>query len=401
MKKAFKMKLFGDAGLRLFLFLLLIGFLVSKGSLGSLVRQSLVDAYLSVAVFVAFTLCLIYGLEKFFRFNVGEFNRQHPHIQVYVSAVLGGLPGCGGALMVLTQFVRGQVSFGAVVATLTSTMGDAAFLLLAKEPLTGLFVMGGSIVVGSLMGTLVDWIHGKDFLQTKTFTQERKNAVGAVEAEEKLGQSLSFHFWQRFFKFLWFLILVPGMFMGFAQAFRVDLNVFFGLEFPFPIEWVIGLTGAVVSLFLWTIHSTDTELPFSLKNKDLENQRKRALKLRIVQETVPITAAVFLAFLLYEVTVFVFQIDLKEVFTMAGWTLPLMGILVGFIPGCGPQILVTTLYLNGTLPFSVQLANAISNDGDALFPAIVTAPKAAILGTLYSSLPAFILGYAHWFWIEL
>ena len=42
---------------------------------------------------------------------------------------------------------------------------------------------------------------------------------------------------------------------------------------------------------------------------------------------------------------------------------------------------MTTLYVNGVIPFSAQLANAISNDGDALFPAIAIAPKAAILAT--------------------
>ena len=45
------------------------------------------------------------------------------------------------------------------------------------------------------------------------------------------------------------------------------------------------------------------------------------------------------------------------------------------------------------MPLSSQLANAISNDGDALFPAIALAPKAAICATFYSAIPAFILGY--------
>jgi len=74
--------------------------------------------------------------------------------------------------------------------------------------------------------------------------------------------------------------------------------------------------------------------------------------------------------------------------------LPLMGVLVGFIPGCGPQVLVSTLYINGVVPFSALLGNAISNDGDALFPAIALNPKAAILATAYSAIPAVILAYA-------
>ena len=80
--------------------------------------------------------------------------------------------------------------------------------------------------------------------------------------------------------------------------------------------------------------------------------------------------------------------------------LPFIAIMLGFIPGCGPQILLTTLYINGLIPLSCQIANAISNDGDALFPAIAIAPKAAIIATIYSSIPAFIVAYAYFFIYE-
>ena len=75
-------------------------------------------------------------------------------------------------------------------------------------------------------------------------------------------------------------------------------------------------------------------------------------------------------------------------------------ILIGFLPGCGPQILVTGLYLQGAVPFSAQLGNAISNDGDALFPAIALSPKAALLATVYSAVPAIIVGYGYYYLFE-
>jgi hypothetical protein len=60
---------------------------------------------------------------------------------------------------------------------------------------------------------------------------------------------------------------------------------------------------------------------------------------------------------------------------------------------------VTSLYITGAMPLSGQLANAISNDGDALFPALAIAPKAAAVATLYSGIPALIVGYAtYMFW---
>ena len=78
-------------------------------------------------------------------------------------------------------------------------------------------------------------------------------------------------------------------------------------------------------------------------------------------------------------------------------TLP---ILFGFLPGCGPQVVVATFYLNGFIPLSAEIGNAISNDGDALFPAIALAPKAAIIATLYSAIPAILFAYGYMFIFE-
>ena len=76
-------------------------------------------------------------------------------------------------------------------------------------------------------------------------------------------------------------------------------------------------------------------------------------------------------------------------------------IFFGFLPGCGPQVIVATLYLNGYIPLSAEIGNAISNDGDALFPAIALAPKAAILATVYSAIPAIIVAYSYLIFFEL
>ena len=51
-----------------------------------------------------------------------------------LAAILEATPGCGGAVVVVAAFSAGNVSMGAVVAALTATMGNAAFLLIAKRP---------------------------------------------------------------------------------------------------------------------------------------------------------------------------------------------------------------------------------------------------------------------------
>ena len=94
------------------------------------------------------------------------------------------------------------------------------------------------------------------------------------------------------------------------------------------------------------------------------------------------------------------SLDLKIFFDLWLPFVPLVAILSGFLPGCGPQVVVATFYLNGYIPLSAELGNAISNDGDALFPAIALAPKAAILATLYSAIPALVVAYGYFYLFE-
>ena len=115
---------------------------------------------------------------------------------------------------------------------------------------------------------------------------------------------------------------------------------------------------------------------------------------RTVADTNFVTVWVIGAFLMFELSVYFFALDLKDLLSGYTFFTPMAAILIGFLPGCGPQVLVTTMYLAGALPLSAQIGNAISNDGDALFPAIAIAPRVAVVATLYSAVPAVIISYS-------
>ena len=118
---------------------------------------------------------------------------------------------------------------------------------------------------------------------------------------------------------------------------------------------------------------------------------------RAAEETDFISIWVIGAYLAYDYAAEYAGLDLAALFGSIAPLLPLIAIVVGFVPGCGPQVLVTTLYINGIIPFAALIGNAISNDGDALFPAIALNPRAAIIATLYSAVPALIVAYGFYF----
>lgn len=153
-----------------------------------------------------------------------------------------------------------------------------------------------------------------------------------------------------------------------------------------------------MTMLLWSVSRDITDYESAVA----EDPKHRTANLfqRVAQDTNFVTSWVIAAFLIFELSMYWSGIDLAAVFSNWLLLLPLMGVLIGLLPGCGPQILVTGLYLSGTVPLSAQLGNAISNDGDALFPAIALAPKAALVATLYSSIPALIVAYGYFFLFE-
>jgi len=117
---------------KILLFMCILLFLVFEETRNILISSSS-DAYIAVSSFVGVTLLLFVILEKK-NFNLQKLILQNKKFEVPICSLLGVIPGCGGAIMVMSLFTRRVVSFGGVLAALISTMGDAAFLLIATKP---------------------------------------------------------------------------------------------------------------------------------------------------------------------------------------------------------------------------------------------------------------------------
>ncbi len=368
-------------GRKLAVFALIALLVSSSAGLAEVVMQAMADAYLQVTVFVAATLALFYSAERLFNVDLGEAMARRPGWQPAIAAVLGALPGCGGAIVVVTQFTRGYATFGALISVLVATMGDAAFLLVAREPMSALLVMAISLAAGTLTGWVVDRIHGADYLRAAVVDGAGEPALADTAPRPWLPD------WSRG---LWFALLAPGLVLGVMVALQIDTDAIIGIAGA--TRW-FGFLGAALSVLLWALSGHGNSHVICPIKGDTTNER-------VVIDSNFVTAWVVAAFLAYEVAVFALGADVSALFK--GWApiMPLVGLLVGFVPGCGPQIVVTSLYLAGAIPFSAQLANAISNDGDALFPALALAPRAAILATVYSAVPALLIGYGWFFLFE-
>ncbi|WP_439154224.1 putative manganese transporter [Yoonia sp.] len=350
---------------RLMVGMILLGLAIAPGTLGELTRGLMVDAYVQVSAFVAATLLLFYGAERLFKFDIGQSLKTAKGWQVPLAALLGATPGCGGAVVVVAAYSSGNVGFGAVVAALTATMGDAAFLLIATRPDAAIVVLPLSFAIGILSGWVVDFLAG-DKMAVDTAAQcEMATLIGRTRTKD----------------YAFMALVAPGLVMGVTQITGADIEAVYG-----DLVTVVGLVGTALGLFIWS----------TSKLKAMTNNMDSPVT-RMAEETAFISVWVIGAYLAYDYLVTFTGVDLESTFSTVAPLLPLIGVLIGLVPGCGPQVLVTTLYINGLIPFAALMGNAISNDGDALFPAIALNPKAAIWATVYSTIPALIAAYSFYF----
>lgn len=200
---------------------------LAPGEHGSLTRALISDAYVQVSVFVAMTLLLFYGAERAFGFNIADALSRTKAAQVPLAALLGATPGCGGAVVVVAAYSSGHVSFGAVVATLTVTMGDAAFLLIATRPDTALVVLPLSVTVGILSGCLVDRLPNPDF-RAKAEVSPVIPCIGRTRLRDVA----------------YLVCAMPALTAGLLQLAGVEITTVLGV----PVAW-IALAGTALGFF--------------------------------------------------------------------------------------------------------------------------------------------------------
>jgi len=75
----------------------------------------------------------------------------------------------------------------------------------------------------------------------------------------------------------------------------------------------------------------------------------------------------------------------------AFWML-LLAVLVGLIPESGPHLVFVTLFLSGSIPFSILLANSITQDGHASLPLLAESKRGFLTVKLINALVGLFVG---------
>ena len=379
---------------------------------------SMRDAFLAVTVFVAAMVLLFSWLQYITAGKFVDAFRANKRWQPVIGALMGITPGCGGAIVMMPMYARGYVTYGTVIATLIATLGDAAFVLIGAAVTDSSFIAPViavhliSFIVGVFWGYLVDGLKitprnplgkfGPTFKDDNPpESSDDSNELESNEIIDDLGREEAGG-WRYFLLHqgytVWWMVTAIGLIFAVLLLVWSAQDADFNLEIDYNpltlhgfITW-IGLLGTSLSVILYISQKNwirdDTEASIGDKLYSM-----RETMIHSASETAFVTFWVMAAYLVFEFSMLFSGMTEADLARYGdGLIAVVLAAFIGLIPGCGPQIIAITAYTKDLLSFPALTANAISQDGDALFPLLVRHRAASLWATIHTTIPALIVG---------
>ncbi|MEG2788551.1 MAG: putative manganese transporter [Romboutsia sp.] len=384
------------------------------------------ESFLHVGSMIGFFIVLFGYINYKTNENFTYIITKNKNLQPLIGAVIGVIPGCGGSLAIIPLYIQGKLSFGTIVASLISSMGDAAFILISANFKVYLIVSMIGLVTGIVTGYAVDLFAlgeklnlGKNNFKILT----RNSSCGcSYDTHDEFDFKINIkNENNKFYEFAYFVthkigykiylvVLIIGfLIMGISHsdaehnhepttgtntAIIEEIehdNENILVHLSHELESGIAIIGIVISI-LYTLCYKLVSKRYNIDK--YSNSTLKNVLIKSVSEISFIISWIFVAYLIYDIIIVLIGGEQKiaNLVLYAGIGSVFIGSFLGLIPGCGIQILLMSFYLKGNLPLGAVIANSISQDGDALFPIIAMDKKTAIWATIITTIPAIIVG---------
>ena len=351
--------------------------------------------------------------------------------QVLIGTLLGLVPGCIGGFAAVSLFTHKLLSFGALTAMMIASSGDEAFVMLATMPLKALLLFAILGALAIVTGLVCDRYLFKE--QNFAFCpdgyeihKEHDSSIASPFRLSSYKDALRRPSRERLLLLAGIALFVVALLSGFAghdhaghdhaghdhavhQETAVHQEVALHEEAMLHQEAAHNHTLHEEAAHNHALHGDATHQE-SLQ-EIIEERHLSTFTLHLLDEewmnclfaimsivTLLFTATAKEHFIKEHLWHHVIKRHLLSIFL---WTLGglavcqigvqylnieewvssnmifviLLAVAVGIIPESGPHLVFVTLYLNGIVPFSVLLANSISQDGHTALPLLASSRK--------------------------
>lgn len=345
--------------------------------------------------------------------------------QVLIGTLLGLVPGCIGGFAAVSLFTHKLLSFGALTAMMIASSGDEAFVMLATMPLKALLLFAILGALAIVTGLVCDRYLFKE--QNFAFCpdgyeihKEHDSSIASPFRLSSYKDALRRPSRERLLLLAGIALFVVALLSGFAghdhagqdhaghdhavhqevalhEEAMLHQEVAYNHELHEEAEHNHTLHEHVAHqeslqeiieerhLSTFTLHLLDEEwmnclfaimsivtLLFTATAK--EHFIKEHLWHHVIKRHL---LSIFLWTLggLAVCQIGVQYLNIEEWVSSNMIFVILLAVAVGIIPESGPHLVFVTLYLNGIVPFSVLLANSISQDGHTALPLLASSRK--------------------------
>lgn len=388
---------------------------------GQFFYDTFTNAVIDIMGWVVFSLLLFETINLISGDKFYKKIEKSKYTQPIWAALMGSIPGCGGPILLTSLYVQGTMTFGSLSASFIATFGDAAFVILAVDPIAFLWLLVISFIVGIFMGYLIDLTPLHKFIDKRIVLGEDKRSKKKEEKERKKHKfneykkpSRTFIFYDEKVMgtifFIMFLFIFPATIMDVVLETKgiepLDSSGF-ALYYTYfaDVLSVIIILVYVTYFFVrkYLVRGFDDRNHFDMvidsnKNgkdagttiKDYENEYNEmhnsmntwnGTKKYVFLTSIFIMTWVFFGLAIFGLFFYPFPDLWNKFFGLAGGFVGvIIAVFVGSIPGCGPQIAFASFYLGiggnssswapglGPVSDAAMTANSINQDGDASFP---------------------------------
>ncbi len=345
--------------------------------------------------------------------------------QVIVAALLGATPGCLGAYAVVSLYTHNIFRLGALVAAMIATFGDEAFILFSLNPPVAIKLMVITFAIAVFVGILINLLFKKKLkLVNQEFhfeIHEDNQHCCETKWQAIINQFKKISF-QRAILLLGLGLVLFGLISGElghqhegekwmfpeiqqSQNHEIqhehDHNNFHDHDHDHGRAQYTEETNVheshsnTIDWIRWTFILV-TAISFVLITIVNEHFLQEHLWGHIIKKH-------FLKIFLWTLgtlAVITFLLNFVEV---EGWIkanlliILLVALLIGIIPVSGPHLVFVSLYLAGTVPFSILLASSVVQDGHGALPLFAESKKSFLLVKGINLFVGLLVGLAGYF----
>lgn len=343
-----------------------------------------------ITFFVLSMMVVLEWLNVYTQGHVHGFMQKHSHLQVFISSILGILPGCVGSFTAVSLYTHDVIGFGALVANLIATIGDEAFYLFSLLRADSFIVLGILLALSLAVGYMVN-----------LFSKKQKSQLGQDGHFVLHPHHDSFHVsvWgnakdcirnitpRRIISIVSIMLFIVLSLCGLLEE-HEDLPISSADDESCDPLDMIFVVVALVSLFVVITvptHFLDDHIWHHVIGKHFG---------KVCFWCFVALLFIFIIHNVVDINAWVSSFSQGQIY----WMCVLAAILIGLIPESGPHLVFITLYAGHVIPFGALLANCIVQDGHGAVPLFAESKKDFFAVKGIKVAIALVLSIVFWFW---